>query len=375
MPFPFRAVGRNLRRGRLMAAALAGAWRLAPDALALLPHDLAAVAPLLLRTGGGGLGWWRVRHSGWAPDPATFELQQAYRLHSLQACLHADRLRAALALLRSRGVDAILSKGWAVARLYPEPGLRPYGDLDLCVPPGQGSTAAAVLTEAGGRAAGVDLHRGVPELEDRSWEEVYRRSRLARLGDVSVRILGPEDQLRLLCLHLLRHGAWRPLWLCDIGAVVESVPPGFDWDYCLSGHRRLSAWVRCALGLAVRLLGARVAPPEAVGRVPRWLRASVLRQWGAELAGDSHSRDERPLASYLRRPAGLLRALRCRWPNPVEAVVKMRAGPSTRVPGVLFQLCLAAGRLGQFVSRLAARLGNPGGAPDLPFTLHEHPAR
>jgi hypothetical protein len=375
MPFPFRAVGRELRRGRLVAAALVGAWRPAPAPRTLLPHDLAAVAPLLLRTGGGGLGWWRVRHAGWAPDAALFELQQAYRLHTLQACLHEDRLRAVLALLRSRGVDAILSKGWAVARLYPEPGLRPYGDLDLCVPPGQESAAEAVLREAGGRAAGVDLHRGIPELEDRTWEEVYRRSRLARLGDGSVRILGPEDQLRLLCLHLLRHGAWRPLWLCDLGAALESGPPDFDWDYCLSGDRRLSAWVRCALGLAVRLLGARVAPPEMAARVPRWLLAGVLRQWGAETAGDSHSRDERPLASYLRRPAGLLRALRCRWPNPVEAAVKMRARPSTLVPGLLFQLGIAAGRLGQFVARLPACLGKPCDIADPPFTLHEHPVR
>jgi len=30
-----------------------------------------------------------------------------------------------------RGVEPILGKGWAIARLYPERGMRPYGDIDL----------------------------------------------------------------------------------------------------------------------------------------------------------------------------------------------------------------------------------------------------
>ena len=71
---------------------------------------------------------------------------------------------------------------------------------------------------------------------------------LAALGDVPVRVLGPEDQLRLLCLHLARHGISRPLWLCDIGACLESSPPDFDWDCCLRGSKTLSDWTTCVLG-------------------------------------------------------------------------------------------------------------------------------
>ena len=36
----------------------------------------------------------------------------------------------------------------------------------------------------------------------------------------------------------VRHGLWRPLWLVDVALLVESLPPGFDWDACLSA----SAW-------------------------------------------------------------------------------------------------------------------------------------
>jgi hypothetical protein len=61
------------------------------------------------------------------------ELHDAYRLFALQAVLHEQRLTRAFALLRAAGVEAILGKGWAVARLYPDLGLRPYGDIDLYV--------------------------------------------------------------------------------------------------------------------------------------------------------------------------------------------------------------------------------------------------
>src|SRR5262249_54417073 len=156
-------------------------------------------------------------------------------------------------LLRHRGVDVLVCKGWTIARLYPETGLRPYGDIDSCVRPDQMTTAMAILSEEGGPGGNVDLHCGVPDLENRRWHDLIRRSRLVSLGAEQVRILGPEDQLRQLCLHLLRHGAWRPLWLCDIGMFVESLPAGFDWDYFLHGKQRLAGWLVCVLGLASRL--------------------------------------------------------------------------------------------------------------------------
>jgi hypothetical protein len=71
------------------------------------------------------------------------------------------------------------------------------------------TTAVAALSAATLPCA-VDLHVAVPDLPDRPWDEVFRRSRLAALGEVAVRVLGPEDQLRLLCLHLARHGIARP---------------------------------------------------------------------------------------------------------------------------------------------------------------------
>jgi putative nucleotidyltransferase-like protein len=64
---------------------------------------------------------------------AALDLRQAYRYEVLQAALREHQLIQSLKLLRSARIEPMLAKGLAVARLYPERGLRPYGDIDLYV--------------------------------------------------------------------------------------------------------------------------------------------------------------------------------------------------------------------------------------------------
>ena len=154
--------------------------------------------------------------------------------------------------------------------------------------------------ETTGACGVVDLHTGVADLEDRRLEELYERSRLVPLSDVEIRILGAKDQLRHLCLHLIRHGAWRPLWLCDVGAALESLPPSFDWDYCWSGDPRLTDWLRCAVGLASQLLDAQAPSPADV---PRWIVNSILQVWRRGAEGNDAV--VQPLSASLRNWGGL----------------------------------------------------------------------
>ncbi len=322
--------------GELVAAVLAGSWRLSPPSLALSPAALAEVAPLLLTTGSGSLGWWRIRPTELATCEAALELRQAYRLHTLQAARHEQHVITAITLLRSAGVEALLVKGWAIARLYPERGLRPYGDIDLCVRPEQHSVALEVLGAATVDVGAVDLHKGLQELHRPSLDEVYDRSEVVRLADADVRILGPEDHLRYACMHMLRHGAHRALWLCDVAVVLESLPEDFDWDYLLSVDRRRGDWVVCALGLAHHLLGARLDEIPVAKRarhLPRWLLPSVLRQWSLE----AHYMNGPSMAYCLRHPTQLPKALRRRWPNPVQATVGV-GGPFNELPRLPFQV-------------------------------------
>src|SRR5262249_50823343 len=160
--------------------------------------------------------WHSLRETRLRNCSAAIQLHQAYRLHSLQAAISEQSLRQVIPALRSFGVEPVLVKGWATARLYPEPGLRPYCDLDLCVSQDQYAAARAALKELETVGALIDLHLGFGKFYERETDRVFDRTQLIRLGDIDVRVLCPEDDLRFLCLHLLRHGAIRPLWLADI---------------------------------------------------------------------------------------------------------------------------------------------------------------
>jgi len=334
----------------VLATALSGVWQQSVPATGLAAAELAEILPLLLKSGSAALAWWRVRRDSLRNSPAALELQQAYRLHTLQAAIHEQEIRQGIPFLRSRGIEPLLGKGWAVARLYPEPGLRPYGDIDLYVRPEQYDATSEALRGPGVPAFPADLHRGCAELDDRSFDELWRRSLVVKLdaSGAEVRVFGPEDHLRLLCLHTLRHGAWRPLWLCDIAVALETRPADFDWDYFLGGDQRRTDWIACAIGLAHQLLGARVAgtPVEwRAGHLPGWLISTVLRQWGA---GQIPHGTRRPMENYLRDPAGLLGALRMRWPNAIEATVGVR-GPFNNWPRLPFQLGECVARTFRFV--------------------------
>jgi len=311
--------------GRRVARVLRGAWRARPDHQGLDAADLFEASPLLLRGGSAGLAWWRAQASS-VPSPVLKPLHDGFAIHALHAAVLEAKIPAAFVRLRARGIEPLLGKGWAVARLYPRPGLRPYGDIDVYVRPEEGPAARTALDPPGGEALPVDLHGGAAELDDRRLEDVIARSRRVRLGDADVRVFGPEDHLRLLALHLMRHGAWRPVWLCDLALILETLPPDFDWACFMSGAGARTDAAVCALRLAHELLGAsleRVPAPIRRRPLPRWLVPTVLRQWGDGRFEPHGTRT--PLAVELRRPRGLLRALRARWPNAIEATVGRRA--------------------------------------------------
>jgi len=312
----------------------------------------------------GALAWRRVRNTALKATPAGLELHETYRFHAVRTLVREHGIKNVLRLLYRKGLDPVLVKGWAAARLYPEPGLRPYGDIDLVVRPEQYSAAAAAIAAA--IAANeiekehyIDLHHGFEDLDDHSYDELCSRSMMIKLDDVDVRLLSPEDHLRVLCVHLLHHNAFRPLWLCDIGAAVEGRASDFDWDRCLGANPRRADWVACAIGLAHGLLGADVSDTPVAARaerLPRWLVRNVLKQWETPYSICQAPVTHRaPMAKYLRDPRGLLKDLRCRWPNPIEATVYL-GGPFDRAPRWPFQLGECVVRAAKFARRAPAAL-------------------
>lgn len=346
-------------RGRLVAQLLAGSWRATPPAPVNSAEELSAISRLLLRAGVAGLAWRKVRHSTLSASLAARKLQQAYRVHSLQAALHERNLKQVIALLDSERIEAVLVKGWAIARLYTEPGLRPYGDLDLCVLPDQYARARKLLDAARIPSCDVDLHQGFGKFYDRQAEDIFAHSEMIRLGDLKVRVLSAEDNLRFLSLHLLRHGAVRALWLCDVALALEARPASLDWDRLLRGSRRQADWVACALGLAHQLLGAEVEGTpiaDRARRLPRWLAPTVVEEWGVPYKFPEQ------LSIYVRHPLSLIRGLAKElphhWPNPIEATMTLK-GPFNELPRLPFQVGHVLSRATAMLAELPHIIGGP----------------
>lgn len=343
--------------GALVASALSGAWRQSPPPWPLDDSELGRIAQLLLKSGGAALAWWRMQQTGFAKSAGAATLRDAFRLHTLQTAVRESEIGPVFAFLRSLGIEPLLGKGWAISRQYPAPGLRPYGDIDLYLTAEQYARAvAAFRSEPGAPSVPIDLHRGAGELDDRGFEQLIERSECVPLGSSLVRVLGPEDHLRLLCVHTLKHGAWRPLWLCDIAVALEARPATFDWEYFLSGDSRRSDWVACAIGLAHQLLGVRVDDTPVRSRatnLPGWLLPTVLKQWGV---GQTPHGARLRMAHYLRHPSGVIEAVRVRWPNAIEATVDVR-GPFNEFPRLPFQIGECFVRAVRLIGRLPRTLG------------------
>lgn len=369
----------------LIAEALSGSWRSSVNAPEISPADLAAIVPLLVQSGAGALVWWRIRGSALAATDAAAELQQHYRLHRLEASLHLRRIKRVVRQLRAAGVDPVLVKGWNVARLYPEPGLRQYYDVDLCVAHDLHARASSLLASSAEDASYVDLHDELDHLDVMRWEDFFERTQLLRVEDIDVRVPCAEDHLRILCIHWLRHGAWRPAGLCDVAAAIESLPEEFDWQRCLGPDPIRANWVACTIKLAQELLGAKGQARRAKGqarrakgegqsatalplalsslpsaRLPRWLAPAVLRQWSRSLSPNFR---EPALPSLLGRLSvwkELTKDLYSRLDQPVRATVALRGRFNNwpRLPYQLGELLLhsaeAPKQLGMMLRELVA---------------------
>ena len=324
--------------GQQVAQVVAGAWHQIPCPLSLTLDETEAVAPLLCATGAGALAWRRLQSLDLPISGSFLRLREAYCKYLIDADVHDLSTEDIFKRARAAGIEPILFKGWALARLYPEQGLRPYGDIDLWVRPEELDRMYKALPSGDDFSYCVEPHVFFYPQFERSFDDVMSMSQLIPLNDVHVRVPGDEDHLRFISLHFLFHGGWRPLWLCDVALMVESAGSEFDWDRCLRGHRKHADWVACVIGLAHQLLGARVEDTPVAKRaksLPRWLTEAVLAQWAK---GPGMSFAQNLSFSFPRRllkPAALARSFREHWRNPIQASVEMNASFSKTPRGLL----------------------------------------
>lgn len=232
------------------------------------------------------------------------------------------KVSRAFSLFRQHSIEPILIKGLAAAQFYPESKLRGSVDMDLAVSKHDFDAATEISKSVEAAGLAIDLHRELRHLDTVSWDDLFQNSRLLQLSDNgSIRVLRPEDHLRVLCVHWLTDGGSNKDRLWDIYYLVENRPADFDWDRFLNtvdGKRR--RWLLCSLGLARRYLGLDLTDTpaaDAAGEIPQWLIRTVEREWASET---KHLPLETILGDWRLLAKQLFKRLR---PNPIWATVEM----------------------------------------------------
>lgn len=342
--------------GSLMTETLAGSWRMVPTCENFSPDVISRIATLLLNSGAAGLVWWRFQCTAQQAEEILLPFRQAYVHYTIRAAYHEAQAKGVFTFFRASGIEPVLVKGWSIGRRYPAKGLRPYGDIDICVRESDYQKALALIATPEGRLFNIDLHEGLQELDSRDFDEFFDRTQLINIGDTAVRIPSDEDLLRLVCLHLLRHGGWRPLQFCDAALLLETRSPEFRWEIFIGNERREINWISTVIGLAHGLLGADIEgyPFAAEAqRIPRWLIAHVLKSWETpEPTSNAPLNYGKPMREYLRQPRGVFGALKRRWPNPIEATYSLN-GSFNNLPRFPYQLTESLRRSARFLTSLA----------------------
>ena len=243
----------------------------------------------------------------------------------------ASRAAHVFALFRDNGIEPILIKGFAAAVNYPVSVYRPSIDIDLAVSYVDFDQAEALVGSPRAKGIGIDVHRELRHLDSVSWEDLFDNSRLIETDEGSIRVLRPEDHLRVLAIHWLTDGGSQPERLWDIYYAVENRSPDFDWDRCLhvvEKHRR--RWIVCAVGLAHKYLDLDLTDcpiGKEAQELPPWLIKTVEREWSTKT---KHV----PLELAIYDPTALSKQMIRRMrPNPIWATIQMEGSfdAATRV--------------------------------------------
>ena len=219
-------------------------------------------------------------------DPAAPVIEDELRWNLLQVRIAESRAVRAFNLFRRAGMSPILIKGIAAGRYYPEDRPRVAIDTDLAVADHDFDRARLVVLPRAPEGLAVDLHRQLRHLDTVAWADLYANSLEWELNGGVIRVLRPEDHLRVLCVHWLTDGGSNKDRLWDIYYAIANRPPDFDWhralDVVAPNRRR---WIVCAIGLAHKYLGLDLTDTPIADEardLPSWLVDTVEGEWASE---------------------------------------------------------------------------------------------
>ena len=247
------------------------------------------------------------------PDSVSFPLvTEAVRIET--SCREMAAVSSELiALFRQEGLHPIEMKGAVVAAMYPAPGLREYGDIDLFFPGGEASKAAALMERKGMgigsapdgsfhfdyKGIDVDVHHRYFDLAGKDSAGEGCRAAMPEPGT-------PEAILLMLSAHLLKHAAGAGAGLrqvCDLAAACLCLDGQYDPEELRACCERngIEAWNKLACSFLSQYLGVpdKLYPGNSVSPAP------LLRiiQEGGNFGHHSASRTHAINSSPLRRKA------------------------------------------------------------------------
>ena len=264
-----------------------------------------------------------------APSPLPFRrmIARAQGLTGLRLAMLRRELGTTLRGLVDAGLDPIVLKGPALGQIvYPEPALRPFGDLDLLLRERDVLAAHRALLAQGFEAEHdpsslpprlvpqltvyelqywhrerqllVEIHIDDPfntGLTARDLDGYWRRAVPVTIGGVAVKVLSLNDQVLQLCAHAHYHGYTRLIWLSDLAFIVRDHGSSLDWSQIstLTRVEALEVPVYYSLHLLEKLLAVHVPADVLTALRPdafrRWWHEYYLPEWGIASL-DSNSR-------------------------------------------------------------------------------------
>ena len=234
------------------------------------------------------------------PAPAPDALDAQYLQQSVRALARYHELGTIADRLAETRTQVIALKGIYLARaVYPEPGLRPMGDLDLLFRVEDLQDVQAALIALGYEREGMQFppsyypprHHQLPpftrdgataiEVHTRierpsapfaiDHDGIWERARPWSAGGQGVLALAPEDLLLHLCLHTAYHHKFRIALnaLMDIALVAER--ESLNWAAFTARARQWRAALPVFIGLelARRIVGAGVPAPVLASLSPK----------------------------------------------------------------------------------------------------------
>ncbi len=267
----------------------------------------------------------------------------------------ASEARACLAftLFREKGIEPILIKGLAAARFYPEGVFRDAVDMDIAVSTADFDSAKDVVVSEAAKDLAIDLHQELRHLDTVDWKDLVANSHLISFNGQTIRVLRPEDNLRIQCIHWLTDGGSNKDRLWDIHYAVANRPPDFDWDRFLNVvAQKRRRWLVCTIGLAHRYLGLDLTgtPVERDAKnIPAWLIKAVEKEWSSETP-------LWPLYSSLHDSKLFFAQIKKRIPpNPITATVLVNGSFDAKTR-FFYQIGTAFARLGPAITQLKKAL-------------------